>query len=114
MSTVVQLHSKDDVVISLHEVHQGENLQIQTEENGIINIPIQEDIPKGHKILVRPVNKGEDVLKFGYSIGKAKRDISVGEWVHTHNLETGLKGILDYTYQPISQQEVNKESEHKF
>ncbi|MBT2719830.1 UxaA family hydrolase [Bacillus sp. ISL-46] len=114
MNNVVQLNAKDDVVISLQEIRKGENIQIQTEENEILNINVLEDIPKGHKILIRPVNKGEDVLKFGYSIGKAKRNISVGEWVHTHNLETGLKGILDYTYQPISQQEVKKESEHTF
>ncbi|MED4227882.1 altronate dehydratase family protein [Neobacillus cucumis] len=114
MSKVVQLNSNDDVVISLQVIRKGETIQIHTDEKDLINITIQEDIPKGHKILVHPVKEGEDILKFGYSIGRAKRDISVGEWVHTHNLATGLKGILDYTYQPINQQEVPKQSEHMF
>ncbi|WP_160724532.1 UxaA family hydrolase [Bacillus sp. USDA818B3_A] len=114
MSKVVQLNSKDDVVISLQVIRKGETIQIHTDEKDVINITIQEDIPKGHKILVHPVKEGEDILKFGYSIGKAKRDISVGEWVHTHNLGTGLKGILDYTYQPINQVDMLKESEHTF
>lgn len=114
MSKVVQLNSRDDVVISLQVIQKGETIQIHTDEKDVKTITIQEDIPKGHKILVNPVKEGEDILKFGYSIGKAKRDLSVGEWVHTHNLETGLKGILDYTYQPINQQVVPKQSEHTF
>lgn len=103
MSKVVQLHSKDDVVISLHEIRKGENIQIQTADKVLIDIKARDDIPKGHKMLVQSVKRGEDVLKFGYSIGKAKEDLSAGEWVHTHNLESGLHGILDYTYQPTIQ-----------
>jgi len=103
MSKVVQLHSKDDVVISLHEIRKGENIQIQTADKALIDIKARDDIPKGHKMLVQSVKQGEDVLKFGYSIGKAKEDLSAGEWVHTHNLESGLHGILDYTYQPTIQ-----------
>jgi altronate hydrolase len=30
-----------------------------------------------------------------YSIGRAKADIAPGAWVHTHNLGTGLGGLLD-------------------
>ncbi|MGE7760056.1 UxaA family hydrolase [Peribacillus sp. NPDC097895] len=100
MNKFVQLNSNDDVVISLEGIHKGQSLQIQTEDRGMINIKASEDIPKGHKILVKPVKRGEDVIKFGYSIGKAKVDIAIGDWVHTHNLVSGLQGILDYSYQP--------------
>ncbi|CAH0149539.1 Altronate dehydratase [Peribacillus sp. Bi96] len=100
MNKFVQLHSIDDVVISLEGIPKGQSLQIQTEDRGMINIKASEDIPKGHKMLVKPVKRGGDVIKFGYSIGKAKFDISIGEWVHTHNLKSGLQGILDYSYQP--------------
>lgn len=98
MSRFIQLNSKDHVVIALEAILKGEVLQI--DEN--TQVELKEDIQKGHKILVRPVEKGSDVLKFGYSIGKAKSDLNAGEWVHTHNLESGLKGILDYTYEPVS------------
>lgn len=78
MNKIVQLHSKDDVVISLHVIRKGESLQIQSGDNEIINIKARDDIPKGHKILVNPVKQGADVLKFGYSIGKAKKILMLG------------------------------------
>ncbi|WP_134702359.1 UxaA family hydrolase [Ammoniphilus sp. YIM 78166] len=97
MSRFIQLNEKDHVAIALEPILKGEVLQI----NENTRVELKEDVQKGHKILVYPVEKGADVLKFGYSIGKARVDLSAGEWVHTHNLESGLKGILDYTYQPV-------------
>ncbi|MFP3325284.1 UxaA family hydrolase, partial [Planococcus sp. SIMBA_160] len=67
-----------------------------------------------HKMLVKPIKRGEDVIKFGYSIGKAKEDISIGDWVHTHNLASGLHGILDYSYQPSSQHTKEPSQDHTF
>jgi altronate hydrolase len=54
----------------------------------------------GHKIALSDIQKGERVIKYGYSIGIATKDIKKGEVVHTHNLKTGLGEILDYTYTP--------------
>ncbi|MFP4016060.1 MAG: UxaA family hydrolase, partial [Halanaerobiales bacterium] len=34
------------------------------------------------------------------TIGRATRDINIGEWIHSHNLETALSGKLNYTYNP--------------
>jgi len=110
MNKIVQLHVNDDVVICLQDIYKGENLEIP----GVKNIEVKDDIPKGHKILVKPVKSGEDVLKFGYSIGKAKRDLTVGEWVHTHNLESGLKGILEYSYQPVNHEVSTENVQHTF
>lgn len=41
----------------------------------------------GQKFAIRPIQKGEQVLKYGLSIGRATKDIAVGEWVHVHNIE---------------------------
>jgi altronate hydrolase len=65
-------------------------------------------------MLVKPVKRGEDVIKFGYSIGKAKEDIAIGDWVHTHNLASGLHGILDYSYQPSIQDTKEPGQNHTF
>ncbi|MEP9406606.1 altronate dehydratase family protein [Peribacillus frigoritolerans] len=114
MNKFVQLHSNDDVVISLEGIYNGQSLQIQTKDRGMIHIKANDDIPKGHKMLVNPVKRGEDVIKFGYSIGKAKEDISIGDWVHTHNLASGLHGILDYSYQPSIQDTNEPSQNHTF
>ncbi|MCS0670603.1 UxaA family hydrolase [Cytobacillus firmus] len=114
MSKLIQLHPKDNVVISLEKVLKGEVIQIRTEENGSIDAHVLEDIPKGHKVLMQAVKEGEDIIKFGYSIGKAKKDLSAGCWVHTHNLASGLHGILDYTYKPNIKNTAASDSNYTF
>ncbi len=54
----------------------------------------------GHKYAVRPIRKGENVIKYGFPIGVATEDIAEGEHVHTHNLKTALSGTDSYTYAP--------------
>lgn len=98
MNSWVRLHENDHVIIALQPFAAGDTLTVDGAE-----LVLRDDVPKGHKILTRPVRKGDHVLKFGYSIGKAKEDIEAGSWVHTQNLETGLKGFLDYAYEPARQ-----------
>lgn len=104
MNSWIRLHENDHVVIALQPFAKGDKLILATggAEHELV---LTEDVPKGHKILTRPVREGEDVLKFGYSIGKAKQNLEPGCWVHTHNMGTGLKGILDYSYKPAMQAE---------
>lgn len=49
MNKFVQLHSNDDVVISLEGIQKGQSLQIQTKDRGMIHIKARDDIPKGIK-----------------------------------------------------------------
>jgi len=56
----------------------------------------------GHKFALKPIRKGESVIKYGMPIGTATTDIVQGEWVHTHNLKTGLRENVEYVYSPVS------------
>lgn len=58
-------------------------------------------LDNGHKYAVRDIQKGEQVIKYGFPIGVASEDIKTGEQVHSHNLKTSLAGTLEYTYSPI-------------
>jgi altronate hydrolase len=60
-------------------------------------IPLNEDIPPGHKVAVRAVSKNGFVIKYGHPIGEAAGDIAPGDWVHTHNLRTCLArgGVIE-------------------
>jgi len=49
---------------------------------------------------------GNEVIKYGYCIGKAYADIIKGEWIHTHNIKTALGDLLTYRYEPINVKEV--------
>jgi len=50
-------------------------------------ITVHGDVPYGHKIAVKDINKGEAIMKYGESIGRASCDIKKGDYVHVHNLE---------------------------
>lgn len=53
---------------------------------------------RGHKTALCDIKAGEDIIKYGYSIGHATADIKEGEHVHTHNIKTNLEGTLNYTF----------------
>ena len=67
------------------------------------DIVIAQDTPAGHKILIKDTAAGENIIKYGYPIGHAKEDLTVGQWVNENNLKTNLKGTLTYTYQPVDE-----------
>ena len=46
------------------------------------------DIPLGHKIALQDIAAGEQVIKYGRSIGKATKAIAKGEHVHTQNIKS--------------------------
>ena len=92
---MIQIHPGDNVAVALSPIEQGEMLEISG-----FSYPAAQDIPQGHKMALQPIKKGEPVMKYGFPIGYASCDIEKGQWVHTHNVKTGLSGELEYTYQP--------------
>lgn len=66
--------------------------------NSLDNVYI--NLSDGHKYADRDIKKGEDIIKYGCSIGHATTDIKKGEHVHTHNLKTNLSCKISYSYEP--------------
>ena len=58
------------------------------------------DLASGHKVADTDIRVGEDVIKYGFPIGKATCNIKKGERVHSHNMKTKLGGLLSYEYTP--------------
>ena len=58
------------------------------------------DLQTGHKIAICDIDKGADVIKYGYPIGYATENIKKGDSVHSHNMKTKLGDILSYEYNP--------------
>ena len=59
-----------------------------------------DDVPAGHKIALRDIAPGENVIKYANPIGYALRPIRKGEHVHTHNLGSNLSGTENWEYAP--------------
>ena len=94
MCEFIKINVKDDVVVLLEDSKMGDTIKVDNKE-----IQILQDTPKGHKIAIKNIDRDNEVLKYGYSIGKAKEDIKAGQWVHSHNIKTGLDGILEYKFE---------------
>jgi altronate hydrolase len=95
------IHPDDSVFVTLHPLSQGEVVSIKGER-----IVIKADIPYGHKVAINNIEAQQNVLKYGYPIGRATREIKEGDWVHTHNVQTNLKNTLEYEYLPVKKQVV--------
>lgn len=73
--------------------------QIKIHENDNVAVMLSGEL-NGHKVALRDIKKGENIIKYGFPIGHATEDIKAGEHVHTHNVKTNLSGILEYKYEP--------------
>lgn len=85
----------DNVGVALRDLTAGERVDVAGAP-----VELAEATDKGHKFALEPIAQGAIVLKYGWPIGRATRAIGVGEWVHSHNLETTLSGLATYTYTP--------------
>jgi altronate hydrolase len=91
----IKIHPLDTVIVALEDTKAGEALVVDNQ-----SVELLQPIERGHKIAIQPMANGENVIKYGYPIGHATRDILMGEQVHTQNLRTNLSEVLDYVYQP--------------
>jgi altronate dehydratase len=81
---ILIIHSKDNVAVALRALGVGDVAVAK----GMEGFPAAEEIPASHKIALRDIPKGEEIIKYGEIVAVSTRDIKKGEWVHTHNLES--------------------------
>ena len=98
-TTYLKINPADSVVVCLCAKQKGEIIEVDGQR-----ITINQDTPAGHKILIKDVEKGEDIIKYGYPIGHAQQALKAGDWVNEYNLKTNLSGTLEYTYQPVNKE----------
>ena len=95
-ASFLKINPADSVVVCLRAMKAGETVSA----DGKV-ITLLQDVPAGHKGLIEDKNGGEDIIKYGYPIGHAKKNLKAGEWVNENNLKTNLAGTLEYTYNPV-------------
>ena len=87
MKKIVVLNDADNVATSLLALDAGAEVTL-TLAGETLTFNVRDAVPFGHKIAIRPMTAGEAVTKYGEVIGRASRDVALGEWVHTHNVES--------------------------
>ena len=66
----IKINDLDNVCVALNALPKGEKITI-----GSDSIETNSEIPAGHKVALKDIKAGEDVIKYGNRIGIAKEDI---------------------------------------
>ena len=82
------VHAPDDVVgVAVQDIEPGP-VPGKIQSNGAaLEVTVLDRVPLGHKVALRDLTAGEQVIKYGIAIGRATRDIRAGEHVHVHNVK---------------------------
>ena len=87
----IKINPADNVAVALEDLAKGELVE---------GVQLLTDVPRGHKIVLRPLKAGEDVVKYGFPIGHVTRDAEAGTVVDHSCIKTNLEGLLEYKYEP--------------
>jgi altronate hydrolase len=82
--SLIHLHPNDNIAIASCDLASKARVRV-----GQLDVTLSEPVKLGHKVAVRPIDRGEPIVKFGQWIGFATGPIAAGRWIHSHNLEAG-------------------------
>lgn len=90
----------DSVATVLADVRSGNVITVKDKSGNTSQITALADIPFGHKIAVSELSIGDEVIKYGESLGIATQAVIIGDYVHTHNLASQYgRGDLNHSGQ---------------
>lgn len=85
---------RDNVATAVKDLKVKEEVLVELDGNDF-KITLLSDIKFGHKLALKDIKKGEEIIKYGEVIGRATAEIKKGEHVHVHNMES-LRGRGDW------------------
>jgi altronate hydrolase len=94
MIRALRIGRSDNVATLLDDARSGDSVIVDGAP-----VVMRGDVARGHKLAMRDIAAGQDVIKYGSQIGRATRAIAAGEHVHSHNLVTALNGQADYAFE---------------
>ena len=84
-SKAILINERDNVATAIVSLTGGSTVSLEVQGRKE-KIKLLSSIPMGHKFALRKIEAGEDVIKYGESIGQTAAPISRGEHVHVHNV----------------------------
>jgi (2R)-sulfolactate sulfo-lyase subunit alpha len=79
----------DDVGVAVSDLQSGSQVgAITLEGDPVRAVTLVNDVPLGHKVAMRDIPRGKDVIEYGRVIGIAVLDAPLGSHVHMHCIKT--------------------------
>jgi len=85
----IQVHARDNVAIVVNNDGLSKGAQFA---NGLV---LTESVPQAHKIVLRNMEKGDAVVRYGQTIGIVNRSLRAGSWVREDAIDLPLAPALD-------------------
>jgi altronate dehydratase len=96
MAALIRLADQDNVAVATTNLAQG----VAVEVDGA-TLTTRDPIPFAHKIAIRAIEAGAQVLKYGVPIGRAKVRVEPGQHVHVHNIKSDyVNNEVDFFEEP--------------
>jgi arabinonate dehydratase len=84
MLDLILIHPTDSVCVATRDLLAGATVELLG-----TRVQLLDDVMQGHKIARTAIQSGEEILKWGQTIGFATCPIELGRWVHSQNMATG-------------------------
>ncbi len=79
----------DDVGVAVADLEASQDVTgVYMNSGKTVGLKSRDAIPLGHKIALRDLPEGADVVKYGVRIGRTSTTVQEGDYVHTHNLKS--------------------------
>lgn len=95
MADFIKINENDNVAVALDVIPENTTVNVAGSD-----VTTTMEIPAGHKFALEDMPEATPVIKYGFRIGNTTAAVKKGEWIHTHNLKTGLGDLLEYSYEP--------------
>ena len=75
----VKIKDQDNVVVVVQDTPKGTKIMEDLTAN--------QDIPQAHKVALKEIPAGGEIIRYGVVLGYAIHDIKKGDWINEHMLE---------------------------
>jgi len=83
----IKVKDVDNVAIAVADIKEGTQI--------LPGVVTRSDIPQAHKIALRDIQKGEEIVRYGVVLGYAKDAIPAGGWINEKMLDLPERPPLD-------------------
>ena len=78
----------DDVGVAVQDVEPGRARAVHLDSDRELELEVTEAVPLGHKVALRDLAAGADVIEYRVRVGLTREAIPRGSLVHVHNIRS--------------------------
>lgn len=91
MKQAIRINPTDNVAVALADQKRGAEIDVEGQVLRLLT-----DVPAGHKLALKDIKEGENIIKYGFPIGHALHDINTGTLLDHNDIKSNLKGEINY------------------